>query len=162
MKLSEFKAALSAHPDLNLRFVLPDGTRVPAHAHVTEVARIDKRFVDCGGTLRNDTFCRLQTWVADDFHHRLNAGKLLGILNKAATILGPDDLELDVEHEVGWISQFPVAGCEAAGSELVLKLSARHTACLAEDQCRRPAPGIAAFNPQAISFQPRSASTTSK
>lgn len=162
MKLSEFKAALAAHPDLNLRFVLPDGARVPAHAHVTEVARIEKRFVDCGGTLRNDAFCRLQTWVADDFHHRLNAGKLLGILTKATKILGPDDLEVDIEHEAGWISQFPLASCETEGTELVLKLTARHTACLAEDQCRRPEPGLAAFNPQSISFQPRTAPSATK
>lgn len=162
MKLSEFKTVLAAHPELNLRFVLPDGRRVPAHAHVTEVARIDKRFVDCGGKLRNDAFCRLQTWVADDLHHRLNAGKLLGILTKAAAILGPDDLEVDVEHEAGWISQFPLASCEAAGSDLVLKLSARHTACLAEDQCMRPPSGLAAFNPQAIAFQPRHAPPSTK
>lgn len=162
MKISELKSALAANPEYNLRFVLPDGARVPAHAHVTEVARVEKRFVDCGGTLRNDVFCRLQTWVADDLHHRLNGGKLLGILAKAATILGPEDLDVDIEHEAGWISQFPLASCEPSGSELVLQLTARHTACLAEDRCMRPPSGLAAFNPQAISFQPRTTPTTSQ
>ncbi len=155
MKLSEFKQALAQHPELNLRFVLPDGSRVPAHAHVTEVARIEKRFVDCGGTLRNDALCRLQTWVADDLHHRLAAGKLLAILNKASGILGAADLEVDIEHEAGWISQFPIERSEPQGTELAFQLAARHTACLAEDQCKRPPQGIAAFNPQAIQFQPR-------
>ena len=73
MKLCELKPHLVANPAAHLRFSLPDGSRVEAHAHVTEVARIDKRFVDCGGTVRNDSFCRLQTWVANDVDHRLPA-----------------------------------------------------------------------------------------
>jgi hypothetical protein len=154
MNVAEFKSLLGRHPDLNLRFVLPDGARVPAHAHVTEVARIDKRFVDCGGTLRNDAFCRLQVWVADDLHHRLTAGKLLGILTKAAPILQSQSLDVDVEYEAGWISQFPVNEAEITSSELSFRLGARHTACLAEDQCKRPPQGLAAFNPQAIQFKP--------
>lgn len=159
MKLSLFKETLAHHPGLNLRFVLPDGTRVPAHAHVTEVARIDKRFVDCGGTLRNDAFCRLQTWVADDLQHRLTAGRLLKILAKAAPLLQGDDLDVDVEHEAGWISQFPVDTAEATATELIFQLAARHTACLAEDQCVRPPQGLAAFNAQAIHFKPLAKTT---
>jgi Family of unknown function (DUF6428) len=162
MKLSELKQKLAQHPELNLRFLLPDGARVPAHAHVTEVARVEKRFVDCGGTLRSDVLCRLQIWVAEDLHHRLIAGKLLGILSKAAPILCSDELEVDIEHEAGWISQFPVESVEAVGAELVFKLVARHTACLAEDQCVRPPQGLAAFNPQAIHFQPAKPASTSK
>ena len=154
MKLAELKASLALHPDLNLRFILPNGEAIPAHAHVTEVARIDKRFVDCGGTLRTDAFCRLQTWVAGDLHHRLKAGKLLGILGKAAPILQTEDLEVDVEHEVGFISQFPLDTLDAADGELVLRLGQRHTACLAEDKCVAP-PGLSAFNSQAILFKPQ-------
>ena len=74
------------------------------------MARIDKRFVDCGGTLRNESVCRLQTWLADDLDHRMTAGKLLKILDKAKSILGSDDLEVDVEHEIDYISQFPLGG----------------------------------------------------
>jgi hypothetical protein len=154
MKLTELKAALASHPDSHLRFLLPDGRAVPAHAHVTEVARIDKRFVDCGGTLRTDAMCRLQTWVADDLHHRLRAGKLLAILGKAASVLQSEDLEVDIEHQAGWISQFPLESVEVRNGELVLRLTERHTACLAEDKCKVPAPGLSAFNPQAIHFQP--------
>lgn len=154
MNLDEFKILLGQSPDLNLRFVLPDGTRVPAHAHVTEVARIDKRFVDCGGTLRNDVYCRLQVWVADDLHHRLSSRKLLGILTKAAGLLQSETLEVDVEYEAGWISQFPLTEAETTATELLVQLGARHTACLAEDQCKRPPQGLAAFNPQAIQFKP--------
>jgi hypothetical protein len=108
MKLNELKAVLARHPETTLRFVLPNGESVPAHAHVTEVARVEKRFIDCGGTLRSDLMCRLQTWTANDYEHRLTAGKLLGILNKAGSFLAPGDMEVDVEHEVQFISQFPL------------------------------------------------------
>jgi hypothetical protein len=118
-----------------LRFILPSGEAVPAHAHVTEVARIEKRFIDCGGTLRNDLMCRLQTWTANDYEHRLTAGKLLGILNKARSFLATDDMEVDVEHEVQFISQFPLDSIEPDGAQLLLKLTQRHTACLAMDKC---------------------------
>lgn len=140
MKLTELKTHLAAHPDLVVRFLLPDGASVPAHAHVTEVARVDKRFIDCGGKLRNDAACRLQTWVAEDTHHRLTAGKLLGILNKAAPLLETDDLPLEVEHEAPILSQFPVTAVAAEEDAVVLRLGTKHTACLAEDQCKRPAP----------------------
>lgn len=138
MKLAELKTRLGAHPDLNVRFHLPDGTPVPAHAHVTEVARIDKCFVDCGGTLRTDVHCRLQTWVADDLYHRLTAGKLLKILVKASSVLKSEDLEVDFEHEVGTTSLFPLESVEPVEGELVFRLATRKTACLAEDKCMRP------------------------
>lgn len=138
MKLIELTKALDKHPESVVRFTLPNGTTVPAHAHVTEVARIDKHFVDCGGTVREESFCRLQTWVADDHEHRLKAEKLLKILEKAKPLLKSDDLEVDVEHEVGFISQFPVEGIGAGASEITLQLGTRHTACLAMDQCCPP------------------------
>ena len=144
MKLNDLKATLAKHPESTLRFILPNGNSVPAHAHVTEVARIEKRFIDCGGTLRDDLMCRLQTWTANDFEHRLNAQKLLGI----ASFLATEDIEVDVEHEVQFISQFPLESVEVAGSELLLKLTERHTACLAMDKCMPPQ------KPESILFKP--------
>jgi hypothetical protein len=141
MNIAELKKRLSEHPESTVRFTLPNGETIPAHAHVTEVARIDKHFVDCGGTVREESMCRLQTWVADDRDHRLNAGKLLRILEKAKPLLKSDELEADVEYEVGYISQFPVERVEARGSELIVKLTERHTACLAMDECCPPAAG---------------------
>lgn len=148
MKVAELKQHLAKKPECVVRFRLPDGSAIPVHAHVTEVARIDKRFVDCGGTLRTDSICRLQTWVADDIHHRLNAGKLLNILNKAATnVLMSEELEVDVEHELGVISQYPVSGIETLDGEIIFRLELRHTACLAEDRCIRPPDNSIFFKP---------------
>ena len=77
MKLPELKAVLAQNPAAGVRFQLPNGGFLPVHTHVTEVARLDKRFIDCGGTLRTEALCRLQTWFADDIEHRLTADKLL-------------------------------------------------------------------------------------
>jgi hypothetical protein len=139
MKLSELKRELAGHKDWNVKFVLPSGETVPVHAHVTEVARVDKKYVDCGGTFRTDSFCRLQTWVADDLQHRLSAGKLLGILNKAASFLETEELDVDVEHEVAVITQFPLESVKPSVDALVLQLGERHTACLAMEKCLQPA-----------------------
>ena len=153
MKLNELKENLLKKPDANIRFLLPTGDFVPVHAHVTEVARIDKRFVDCGGTLRNDSFCRLQTWFSDDVDHRLTSGKLLKILDKAKSFLASDDLEVDVEHEVGFISQFPLEVVEFSQSEVVLRLGQRRTACLAMEKCKPPFPiQSSGFNPLTANF----------
>lgn len=140
MKLTELKTALAQHPTKTLRFVLPTGSKVPPHAHVTEVARLDKRFVDCGGTFRTESTCRLQTWFSDDTEHRLSAGKLLKILDQGASLLAGDDLAVEVEYEAPFISQFPIAAVEAEGDALLVRLDTRHTACLAEDKCLPPAP----------------------
>jgi Family of unknown function (DUF6428) len=146
MKLTELKNHLGQQLDANVRFLLPNGDFVPAHAHVTEVARIDKRFVDCGGTLRNDTFCRLQTWFADDVDHRLTAGKLLKILEKAKSFLTSDNLDVDVEHEVGYISQFPLESVTVSPAGVVLQLGTRHTTCLAMDRCMPATKPVSEFS----------------
>ncbi len=152
MKLSHLKEQLGKKPEANLRFRLPSGQTIPDHAHVTEVALINKRFVDCGGTLRSDTCCRLQTWVANDLHHRLTAAKLLKILDKAVSFLGSADLEVDVEHEVGYISQFPLKNAELTPEGFLLSLGTRHTACLAPEKCLPPPRAVSDFNPMKFVF----------
>ena len=50
MTLEQIKEIL---PTLeNVEFQLEDGTFVPEHFHVTEVGQINKKFIDCGGTIR--------------------------------------------------------------------------------------------------------------
>src|SRR4051812_3145698 len=139
MNLAELKKYLAEHSEKQIRFLLPTGTKVPLHAHVTEVARIDKRFIDCGGTFRTESLCRLQTWFQDDTDHRLTAGKLLAILKKSESFLESDAMEVDVEYEAPFVSQFPIVSIEAREDSLLLHLGIKHTACLAEDRCLPPA-----------------------
>ena len=80
----------------------------------------------------------LQTWVAEDLKHRLTAGKLLGILNKAAEFLETEDIDVDVEHETGIITQFPLESVKLSLDALLLQLGERHTACLAMEKCLPP------------------------
>ncbi|MEJ0088893.1 MAG: DUF6428 family protein [Limisphaerales bacterium] len=158
MTLHEFKKILAQKPDAHVRFQLPAGDLTPAHIHVTEVARIDKRFIDCGGMLRNDSLCRLQTWFADDTDHRLTAGKLTKIFTKAEGVSLTDDLDVDVEHEVGHITQFPVESAEVSDNEIVFRLTERHTACLAMDKCLPPA-APSEFSPLKFKFTETSPAT---
>ncbi len=77
MTVSALKRALAEAPELSLSVLWPDGDPIEAHFHVTEVGRVQKDFVDCGGTVRRSVTCLLQTWVGEDVAHRITAGKLL-------------------------------------------------------------------------------------
>ena len=48
MTLAEIKSALQTLETIS--FKLPDGSLVPSHFHVTEVGKVTKHFIDCGGT----------------------------------------------------------------------------------------------------------------
>lgn len=135
MQLSLLIDALKQHPDAGLSFTLPDGAAVPAHFHVTEVGRVRKDFIDCGGTVRNTDACVLQVWVANDIDHRLQAGKLDSIIALAKGILQDADLPVEVEYDVGVITQFAVNSIDAIGDQITIKLAGKHTACLAPELC---------------------------
>lgn len=142
MKLSELKSILRAHPAELPRFVLPDGAQVPAHFHISEVGYVAKRFIDCGGTLHDTTeTCLLQTYVAGDIEHRLDAGTLTKILDLGQQVLPHDDVEVEVEYEACGVSQYPIASAEVDGEMMVLKLSSKHTDCLAKEKCGIDADG---------------------
>jgi len=53
-------------------FELPNGTLVPSYFHVTEVGKITKQFIDCGGTVRNETMVNFQLWSSNDYDHGLH------------------------------------------------------------------------------------------
>lgn len=148
MKLSELKKFLAQNPEKNIRFILPTGTKIPVHAHITEVARIEKRFIDCGGTFRTETLCRLQIWFADDTDHRATARILLKILDKSASFLETEEMDVDVEYEAPFVSQFPILEVIAERDALLVRLGSKHTACLAEDRCLPPE-----LNKQPIKFK---------
>jgi hypothetical protein len=135
MLLSEFTALLDAHPAAGLHLLLPDGDLVPAHFHVTEVGRVAKDFIDCGGTVRSSRNCVLQVWVADDTAHRLDPAKLARVVRLAAPVLGADDLPVEVEYDTGFVTQLPVTAAEVTPAGLLFHLGGKHTACLAPDQC---------------------------
>ena len=131
MKLSEIKEIL---PTLeNVEFQLEDGTFVPEHFHVTEVGEITKKFIDCGGVIRNEKVINFQLWNADDYEHRLKPGKLLNIIRLSENKLGIEDAEIEVEYQSTTIGKYDL---EFNGKHFILKN--KKTACLAEDACGIP------------------------
>lgn len=114
-------------------FMLPDGSYVPLHSHVTEVGLITKHFIDCGGTVRYEKSASFQLWHADDIDHRLTPEKFLKILGLSAKVLGDEDLEIEAEYQSDTIGRY---GLHFNGKSFVL--TTKHTACLAQDTCGVP------------------------
>jgi hypothetical protein len=135
MTVSEFLAVLVANPGVKLHFMLPDQSFVPAHYHITEIGRVQKDFIDCGGTVRSLTSCMLQIWVATDIDHRLETTKLAKIMEIARPLLQSDDLPVEVEYEDAVVAQYPLAGAEVTPSGILFYLGSKHTACLAPEKC---------------------------
>jgi hypothetical protein len=100
------------------------------------VGRVQKDFIDCGGTVRSTKACVLQVWVANDVDHRLETTKLAGIMEIAAPLLHSEELPVEVEYEQGVISQYPIGGMEVTPSGLLFYLGTKHTACLAPEKCK--------------------------
>ena len=136
MTVKEFCRALEAHPGMKMHWMLPDNSFVPTHYHITEVGRVRKDFIDCGGTVRSTAACVLQVWVANDVDHRLETEKLASIMRVAGSLLESEDLPVEVEYEDAVISQYPIGGMEVTPSGLLFYLGTKHTACLAPEKCK--------------------------
>ncbi len=132
MKLSEIKEILATAEGVN--FKLENGNSVPEHFHVTEVGIIIKDFIDCGGTVRHEKVANFQLWDADDYEHRLKAGKLLHIISLSEKVLGMEDMEIEVEYQAETIGKYDLG---FDGKNFLLL--AKKTACLAMEKCGVPA-----------------------
>ncbi len=75
-----------------------------------------------------------QLWESGDYDHRLAPQKFLHILDLSQKILGSDDLDIEVEYQQGTIGKF---GLDFDGKDFLL--TAKQTACLAQDACGIPA-----------------------
>ncbi|HVX27544.1 MAG TPA: DUF6428 family protein [Parafilimonas sp.] len=131
MRLSALKEVLSTLD--HIEFQLEDGTFVPEHFHVTEVGMVTKRFIDCGGTIRNVEVINFQLWDANDDEHRLKPTKLLNIVKLSEEKLRLTDAEIEVEYQSNTIGKYDL---DFNGKNFVLKNKA--TACLAQDACGVP------------------------
>lgn len=132
--MKDLTKLLDDHKEAALYIMLPSGEFVPNHFHITEVGRIQKTFVDCGGTHREIVSCLLQAWTAHDVEHRLVAGKLVKILKLGEKVLGSDDLPVEVEYgDVA--SQYAVTDVEVTPKGLLFILAGKRTDCLAPDKC---------------------------
>ena len=131
MKLSEIKKSLKNLETIS--FEMPDGSLVPSHFHVTEVGKVSKHFIDCGGTERKEEVANFQLWEADDYDHRLHPEKLVSIIELSEKILKMDDLEIEVEYQGETIGKY---GLDLRGNNFLL--TSKLTDCLAKDKCGIP------------------------
>jgi hypothetical protein len=131
MKLSEIKSVLNH--STSIAFQLPNGDLVPSHFHITEVGKITKHFIDCGGTVRHEEIVNFQLWNANDYDHRLHPEKLLKIIELSEKVLGIADLEIEVEYQGDTIGKF---GLDFDGTNFLL--TTKQTDCLAKDNCGMP------------------------
>ncbi len=131
MKISALKNHLKEIEALN--FLLPDGTAIPAHFHLTEIGLITKHFVDCGVSVHLEKWATLQIWVASDIEHRLKPVNLLKIVNNSEKIIGHEDLEVEVEYQSDTIGRY---GLEFDGRNFLL--TPKQTTCLAQERCGLP------------------------
>jgi hypothetical protein len=131
MTLHDLQYALDANPKLFLRFVLPDGDYIPAHAHVTEVGHLVRNFIDCGGLTGKDEKVVLQTHVGDDTDHRLRSDRLAKILRLGNRVIPSADLDVDVEYDCCVVAQYPIAEARRDGEHLNLILQRSRTQCRA-------------------------------
>ena len=134
MTITEIKSVLGKLE--RIAFELPDGSLVPAHFHVTEVGKINKHFIDCGGVERREAVANFQLWNANDYDHRLHPEKLIHIINLTDNILNLKDLEIEVEYQgAETIGKY---GLEFNGTHFLLVNT--FTDCLAKDNCGIPEP----------------------
>lgn len=131
MKLSEIKNHLKQLD--TIAFQLPDGSLVPRHFHVTEIGKIAKHFIDCGGTVRKEEVINFQLWNANDYDHRLHPEKLLNIIELSEKVLELKDQEIEVEYQGETIRVF---GLDFNGKNF--QLTNTQTDCLAQEKCGVP------------------------
>ncbi|WP_041264012.1 DUF6428 family protein [Bernardetia litoralis] len=146
MKLSEIKNQLNQLE--TIAFQLPNGELVPSHFHVTEVGKVTKNFIDCGGTVRNEEVANFQLWNANDYDHRLHPEKLVKIIELSEKVLEIGDLEIEVEYQGDTIGKF---GLDFDGVNFLL--TTKQTDCLAKDKCgiseQKPKIRLSTLNTQA-------------
>jgi hypothetical protein len=131
MKLSEIKESLLILEKID--FQLPNGTLVPRHFHVTEVGKVSKHFIDCGGKVRKEAAVNFQLWEADDYQHRLHPKDLLEIISLAENALGIENLNIEVEYQGDTIGKY---GLEFNGDHFLL--TKKTTDCLDLEKCAIP------------------------
>lgn len=133
MTVKELNELLASNPDKGIQIAFQDNI-VPAHYHVTEVGRVTKQFVDCGGTFRQHDSCLIQIWTANDKEHRVDTNKLSKIMQVASSLL-EDRLPVEAEYGEGAASQYRLESCGVSDKMVMLAFEPKKTNCLAPDKC---------------------------
>lgn len=131
MLLSEFLMALNQVE--SLRFQTPSGDFVPNHFHITEVGKVGKHFIDCGGTERKEEVINFQLWTAEDVDHRLQPQKVMNIIRLSQRRIGLTDAPIEVEYQGDTVGKYALSFDGA-----FFHLQNKFTDCLAKENCGIP------------------------
>jgi hypothetical protein len=136
MNIKELIDKLEGNPNFGIDISFPDGEYIPPHFHITEVGKVQKMFIDCGGVRHEKKYCVLQVWTADDFSHRIKAGKLAEILKKSLEFIEPD-LLVEIEYGQEVVSNFTLKDVLHQGKipAFVFNINPNKTDCLAKEKC---------------------------
>jgi hypothetical protein len=80
--------------------------------------------------------------VGEDFEHRIETGKMAGILTKAVALLPDDSVSVEIEYEDRVISQYTIETHELTDDAVILNLAHKHTECLAPELCGLQMPDL--------------------
>lgn len=128
MNFKELKESLKNMDEVN--FILPNGSYVPRHFHLTEIGLSTKSFIDCGGSKHEIYKATLQLWTGKDDNHRLKPEKFLKIVHSSENLFESEEIEVEVEYQNETVGKF---GLSTDGKNFIL--SNTHTACLATELC---------------------------
>ena len=131
MKINDFKNHLS---QLNqVVFILPDNAEVPVHFHITEMGIIRKNYIDCGGTIREETVANFQIWHANDYDHRIQPSQIIDIIDIAEKSVNLENLDIEVEYQSETIGKYGLSFRNDC-----FHLTPTFTDCLAKEKCGIP------------------------
>jgi hypothetical protein len=123
----------------NITFMCPDRKPIPYHMHITEVAKVEKDFYDCGGIRRKKSYATIQVWVGNDVEHRLSSQKLINILENLSEC--DRDLELFVEYDFTTVGLYRIDEIiipmqqNMSNYDIIIQLARTTTDCLAPEKC---------------------------
>jgi hypothetical protein len=147
MNFGELKKALAGRDAQLIRFRFVAGGEIEIHCHVTEIGKVTKDFVDCGGVRRTVETCVIQTFVYSDTDHRVTANTFSKIVKASGPLGLSDDLPVDVEYQTSeTIGVFSVSEVTCSDEEVSFSLASKATACLAPDLCGIDGPNSSVAN----------------
>ena len=131
----QLKQAIDTDSKATVTIQLPNEELLAAHFHITEIGKVEKTFVDCGGVQRTNAACVLQTYVANDIDHRLSVATLKAIVGAADQLDISDELGVELEVQQDTIAIYAVDAITQESGHLNFQLGGKATACLAPDSC---------------------------
>lgn len=138
MNFDKLKKIIETNLNKKMNFVFKNsGNKIPENFHVTEIGRLNKLFVDCGGQAREFFKCVVQIWVANDLDHRISTTKFNSILNLAGQNLFSNfqNLDVNIEFQQESLSYFSLVDFYVDDDSVTFYLDTIKTDCLAKSKC---------------------------